>query len=325
MTLQLFEPVQCDLSIIIVNWNTREQLADTLLSLSEKGEGLVSEVILLDCASGDGSANMVEKRFPHVRLIRSSTNLGFARGNNVAIRSAAGKIILLLNPDTIVHDNALEAMWGALEEFPKLGIVGAQLLNRDGSRQLSYGPFPSLQSEIPVLNRIDVMGLQSALRQRGIAENGLVTVDWVSGACLMTRREIFEVVGLLDEAFWLYTEEADFCYRVQKAGWGVATAPAARITHIGQAASRQRYRETMLYFYQSRVRFVAKHQGSVAAKLVKVILAAKAQVWQRMPSRSPLQRAYGALLEEGEIRDAYRQLFSLMTMPVEKLLSCTWE
>jgi GT2 family glycosyltransferase len=324
MALNSFPPANCDLSIIIVNWNTRKLLAQCLDSLFLAPQWIDLEVIVLDSASDDGSAAMVQQQFPQVRLIESEKNLGFAGGNNLALRQARGRHILLLNPDTIVHDNALIDLYDTLEKYPALGVVGAQLLNTDSSLQQSWGIFPSLRTEIPLLNRLSRMKHQPALGTHLDDKSTLLPVDWVSGACLMSKRDVFEQIGLLDEDFWLYTEEADFCFRAQAVGWKVASLPQARISHVARAASRQKFTETMLYFYQSRIRFISKHQGAFQAKIAKRILAIKARLWRQEPYRSPLYLAYGSDLTEEQIRTAYRRLIKVMSMPLEALLSTRW-
>lgn len=325
MTSSSYPPTICDLSIIIVNWNTRDLLANCLDSIYSSSSPLNSEVIVLDCASSDHSPDMIRRQFPQVTLIESETNLGFAAGNNLAIRQAGGNHILLLNPDTLVLDSALARLSAALHNYPGLGIVGAQLLNVDGSFQHSCGQYPSLRTETPLLNRFTHMKRQPYLEALQDQIPSMLAVDWVSGACLMSKREVFENIGLLDEDFWLYTEEADFCYRAQAAGWAVASIPEARVTHIAQAASRQKFTMTLLFFHQSRVRFIAKHHGSFQAKRAKQITATKALMWQQIPNRSPLCRAYGPDLTAKQIRSAYHQLHEAMSMSLEALLSTRWQ
>ena len=319
--------MSADLSIIIVNWNTRELLAECLKSVDRSQASGVrqqeTEVFVVDNASSDGSAAMVRERFPWVRLITSPENLGFAAGNNLALRQATGKQILLLNPDTVVVEGALARLWHLLAAHPTAGIAGAQLLNADGSQQMSYGVFPSLWSELPVINRRlhPVRGtVQIDARDGSLT---VQAVDWVSGACLMIKREVVEAIGPLDESFWLYTEETDWCYRARAASWDVLFVPQAQVYHLARAASRQRFVSTMLHFYQSRVRFVRKHHGPIQAALVKDVLRVKAALWQRRPSRSPLHGAYPDL-PQAEISPAYRQLAQALALPLSQYLAAGW-
>ena len=310
-------------SIIIVNWNTGNLLTNCLKSVSEAVQDLDFEVIVVDNASTDGSAAIVREYFPWVDLIESQINLGFAAGNNLALCRASGESFLLLNPDTIVLPEAISHLVTAMRANPRLGVAGAQLLNLDGSRQTSWGVFPSLWTEVPLLSRLGKRRrLQSAVEQSS-KSLALTLVDWVSGAGLMIRRQAVEEVGLLDEAYWLYTEETDWCYRVCEAGWQIALSPAAQIYHLARAASRQRFVTTMLHFYQSRVRFMRKHHGDTQADLVRRLYWLRALLWQCRPEGSPLARAY-LDLSSTEICAAYRQLQQAMSQPLDSLLASSW-
>jgi hypothetical protein len=293
-----------DLSIIIVNWNTRDLLADCLQSVYDTVHDLTFELFVVDNASNDESAAMVRERFPQVRLIENSENVGFARANNQAIVQSRGESILLLNPDAVLHADSVDHLYVVLHNYPKLGIVGAQLLNSDGTDQESWGWYPSVTREIPFIRRI--VNAKCAADEPGPV-NAYHQVDWVSGACFLIRRDVVESIGLLDENYWLYTEETDWCYRATKRGWKVGLVPEACVTHLRRAASRQKATETMLWYYRSRVLFVAKHQGSIAALLYRFVLALKALLWWTTPSDSPLRRAY-ADIDVVTVRRSYVQL-----------------
>lgn len=311
-----------DLSIIIVNWNTKDLLADCLESLIGIQQS-VREVIVVDNASMDGSAGMVYAHFPWVTLIESPDNLGFAAGNNLALHHATGKYVLLLNPDTVVTEGAIERLWQALAAQSKAGIAGAQLLNADGSLQRSIGVFPSLWSELPLINRC--LGPVRGDAQVSTPDGDLTvqSVDWVSGACLMIKREVVEDIGLLDESFWLYTEETDWCYRARAAGWDVLLVPQAQVYHLARAASGQRYVFTMLHFHQSRVRFVHKYYGPIYASAMMQVLRLKAAIWRRRPAGSPLRKAYPKLTSI-QIVSAYCQLEKTLSLTVEEFLQVQW-
>lgn len=149
------------------------------------------------------------------------------------------------------------------------------------------------------------------------------SVDWVSGACLMIKREVVETIGLLDENFWLYTEETDWCYRARDVGWDVVLVPQSRVYHLARAASRQRFVATMLHFYQSRVRFVLKHYGTLHALAMRYILNVKAFIWWKHPDRSPLRLAYFDLSDQ-QIKDAYQTLITSLKLPLPDYLKQTW-
>ncbi len=311
------------LSIIVVNWNTRDLLADCLRSVYDTVRDLSFEVFVVDNASSDGSAVMVRERFPMVRLIENPDNAGFARANNQALAEACGEYLLLLNPDTVAMPGALHRLVSFLKAMPEYGIVGAQLLNADGSLQESWGRYPGVLTELPLLNRFPARGRRGCLLPDAGLALRYLEVPWVSGAALVLRREVFDALGGLDEAFWLYTEETDYCYRAYRAGHKVASLCDAQIIHLRRRASGQRMVSSMLWFYQSKVRFVAKHRGVAAAGLVKRIVRLKAAQWQRKPDASPLRVAYADVPAESIVL-AYRALGAEFARPLGELLARAW-
>lgn len=331
-------PAAYDLSIVIVNWNTCSLLeqclasieADTSLALAGKNEKAAAgitpliEVIVVDNASTDESVSMVRTAFPWVQLLISETNLGFAAGNNFAFPKAQGDYILLLNPDTKVIPGAITLLWQVLCAYPSAGIAGAQLLNADGSLQASTGIYPCLQSEIPGLNR-----LLKPIRETSSTEIANQTVvinavDWVSGACLMIRRSAMEMIGPLDENFWLYTEETDWCFRARARGWKILSVPEAQIYHLARAASRQRLTISTLNFYQSRIRFIHKHFSRSQAILTCYILRGKVKLWSLfLPDYSPLSQAYPDL-PKTQIINTYRSLAQALALPLNDFLVTLW-
>lgn len=315
-----------DLSIIIVNWNTRELLAGCLAAIDRtvRAPGSLSiEVIVVDNASDDDSVAMVQAQFPWVRPLNNSENVGFAAANNRALREACGGVMCLLNPDTVAQPGVILKLWEIVRAHPSIGIAGAQLLNADGSHQMSVGVFPSLWSELPMANRLLRTVHRAFTVHTAAGETIVHSVDWVSGAALMVRRDVIDTIGLLDETFWLYTEETDWCYRARRAGWDVVLAPDAHVFHMARAASRQRFVTTMLHFYQSRVRFVYKHHGMHQATLIRSLLRLKAAIWRRNPEVSPLRSAY-IDLSTGQITAAYQQLEEELAAPLSVLLAATW-
>lgn len=320
-----------DLSIVIVNWNTRALLADCLAAIDRtvrSPEQICAEVVVVDNASTDGSVASVQTQFPWVRLIEHRENVGFAAANNVALREVRGRAICLLNPDTVVQPGAIHHLWRILQAQSStpssIGIAGAQLLNADGSHQMSTGVFPSLWSELPVINRLLRPVHRTFTLHTAEGKTPVQAVDWVSGAALMVRREVVDAIGLLDEAFWLYTEETDWCYRASRAGWDVVLAPEAQVFHLARAASRQRFVATMLHFYQSRVRFVYKHHGVRQAERLRGILRAKAAIWRRRPGKSPLHVAYRDL-SLNAISSAYSELSQVLASPMACFLAMKWQ
>ncbi len=255
-----------DLSISIINWNTHELLAGCLQTIEQNKDGLKVEVIVVDNASKDGSQEMVQKRFPHVILLENEENLGFARANNQAIEASHGRYIMLLNSDTLLQPGSPQAMVSFMDSHPDVGIVGAELLHRDGSLQRSWAKFPSIFSE--------VLGANFRSRKRYTTKKAPLAyeVDWVGGACLLIRRTTMEQVGPLDERFFMYSEELDWCYRTRQLGWLVCYLPGATVVHLGGQSSRLASRRMKAELYKSKLLFFCKHYGRQRALLLTVFL-----------------------------------------------------
>ena len=292
------------LTIVIVNWNTRDLLGACLQSVYATVRQHPFEVIVVDNASSDGSIEYLRGSFPQVHVIETGANLGFARGNNVVLREAESEYILLLNPDTVVCEDAIDGLCDALAACPRLGAVGAQLLNPDGSLQHSWDQFPYLGREIPVMRSMAETPPVPVIVQHEGQDINLMSVDWAKGACLMLRREALAQVGLLDEAYWLYTEETDWCCRARKQGWEIGVRPDARVVHIEQAASAQRLGRSFVNFADSRVLFVKKHQSRAAAWGVWSVFAARSLLFALFPQKSYLGQYHGGYTK-AQIRDAY--------------------
>lgn len=260
-----------DVSIIILNWNTRDLLADCLDSVAQTCGDLDLETIVVDNASSDGSQDMVRQRFPHVRLIANSENVGFARGNNQGIAMSRGRYALLLNSDALLLDHSLPAMLELAEAEPRAGIVGAHLLNSDHSFQASHTPFPTLWREFLILSGVGRKLHGPWYPSRGPQEGkGPQVADYVEGACLLVRRQAFEEVGGLDENYFMYAEEVDWCYAMREKGWQVWYQPSAKVIHLGGGSSKNRKPQREADLYRSRVRFFRKHYGDRAAQLLKL-------------------------------------------------------
>ena len=260
-----------DISIIVVNWNTCDLLADCLESIAKTAGALDAEAIVVDNASTDGSQAMVQQRVPHVRLIANPSNVGFARANNQGIAVSDGRYALLLNSDARVTPGAIQALVRLADAEPRAGIVGAQLINPDGSFQASHTPFPTLWQEFLILSGFGRVLYGRWYPSRGPEEGkGPQIVDYVEGACMLVRREAFEDAGGLDEGYFMYAEEVDWCYAMQAKGWQVWYQPAAKVIHIGSGSSRHRRPQREGDLYRSRVRFFRKHYGDGAARLLKL-------------------------------------------------------
>jgi N-acetylglucosaminyl-diphospho-decaprenol L-rhamnosyltransferase len=257
-------PVDC--SVVIVNYRTDELLAECLESLGKAGQSLRLEVVVVD-NGGTLAAGAFRERFPTARLLANAENLGFARAANQGIGLARGRHVLCLNPDTIVHEGALAAMVGYLDAHPAVGAAGARLLESDGSLQYSCRRFPgyltiffgryALLTRLLPGNAASRDYLYLDWDHRSVRE-----VDWVSGACLIVRREVLAAVGGFDEAYFLFVEDMDWCRRIRDAGWRIVYLPDAVVTHhIG--ASRGAVPAWIVWArHRGMWRYVQKHFGA---------------------------------------------------------------
>jgi hypothetical protein len=239
--------------------------------------GIPLEVFVVDNGSSDGSPRMVRERYPAVRLLELGRNLGFAAANNRGLDLSVGKYCLLLNSDTVVSSGAVEAVVAYLEKNEDVGIAGLQLLNADGSRQNSIANFPSLSTELfnkSLLRRLAPGSFPGKER----SYPGPIDVESVIGACLFVRRKAMEQVGLLDEEYFLYLEETDWCLRMRKAGWRVIHYPGASIHHLQGKSVAGVYVRARIEYFRSRYLFFRKHLSPRACFLLKSGLVLKTAV-----------------------------------------------
>ncbi len=264
-----------DLSIIIVNYNVKEFLENALLSIRKAIEGISAEIFIVDNASEDGSVEMVKQKFPEVNLIANGENVGFAKANNQALKLAKGKYVLLINPDTIVQEDTFKVLISFLDSHPECGMVGCKVLNPDGTLQLACRrSFPT-----PWVAFTKMVGLSNLFPKSKVfakynltyLDPGEVTeVDAVSGSFMMIRREVYEQVGGLDEEFFMYGEDLDWCYRIKKAGWKIYYVPYTQIIHFkGESTKRSNIDEVRVFYDAMRI-FVKKHYKEFA--LLGIIL-----------------------------------------------------
>jgi GT2 family glycosyltransferase len=265
------------LSVIIVNWNTRDLLCQCIDSLTQTLNKIDPEVFVVDNGSTDGSVAAVRQKFPGVRLIEKPVNMGFARANNQAIPLSSGEYLLLLNPDTRVKDEAIPPMLSFMNAHAEAGLVGAQLMNADGSKQNSIANFPSLATEL--LNKSLLRWLfPDKFPGKETDYPGPVEVDSVIGACMMVRRKAVEQVGLLDEKFFLFLEETDWCYRMKKAGWKIYHIPQAEIFHFQGKSAEAEKGKARIEYYRSRYHYFRKNRGSFQSFVLFIGLIMKLSV-----------------------------------------------
>ena len=271
----LTSPGVLTLSIIIVSWNVRDLLHACLASIAPWREELDLEVIVVDSGSADGSSEMVAEEFSWVRLISRSDNVGFPRGNNIGLAQARGRYLLLLNPDTELVGQALPVMSAYLNAQPAVGALGPRLLNPDGSIQSSRRRFPTLLTAIfesTWLQSFAPAGLMGHYYAQDLADDQTADVDWVTGACLMVRREVAAAVGGLDEGYFMYSEELDWCRRIKDAGWRVVYLPEAQVMHHVGKSSEQAVTDRHINFQRAKLRYFRKYHGRPAALVLRVVL-----------------------------------------------------
>lgn len=267
-----------DLSIIIVNWNTRALLVACLETVYQeietlRGQGIQVETLVVDNASRDDSVAVVREQFPWVTLMVNDENRGFPGANNQAIRVCQGCYVLLLNSDTEVYPGAFGTLIQFMEQTPQAGAVGARLLNTDGSLQESCYPVPTLFRELWRmfhLDRLYPFGVYEMMKWNIECPR---QVDVLLGACILLRREVLDTVGLMDESYFMYSEEVDLCYRVGQGGWSLHWVPTAQILHHGGQSTKQVATEMFIRLYQSKLQFMRKHYGRFAAAVYKIILS----------------------------------------------------
>ena len=265
------------LSIVIVNWNTRDILLDCIRSIESTSGGVSLEVIVVDNGSRDGSAEAVERMFPNCIVIRNAENRGFAAANNVGIVRASGKYICLVNSDVEVLDSCFQRMCDYMDENPSIGALGPKILNRDLTLQRSCSELPSLRNALMQAVFLDRLfpGLRW-FRNRFMESfdyQRATEVPVLSGCFLMARREAIEEVGLLDEDFFMYKEDVDWCKRIGDAGWKVSFSPSARAIHYGGASSASAPARFLIELEKANRQYFRKHHSRLQGALMNGICA----------------------------------------------------
>jgi GT2 family glycosyltransferase len=273
-----------DLSVLIVNWNTREFTRNCLRSLAATSDRVEAdrlacgpyqvEVIVVDNGSQDQSVEMIRAEFPWVRLIENARNRGFAPANNQAYQISSGRYVLLLNSDTAVLPGAVRTLLEFMESHPDCGGGGALLRNADGSLQPSCHPMLTPWREFWRLTFLDRAWRRATYAMTRWDTAQPRTVEAIKGACLIVRRAALEPAApLLDEQYFMYTEEVDLCYRLAQRGWRLYWIPQAQVTHFGEVSSRQAYTTMYVQLYRSKVQFYRKFGGEPRARRFKQLVA----------------------------------------------------
>lgn len=248
-------------AIVIVSFNTRDDLARCLASLAAHPPATPHQIVIVDNASADGSAGFVAAAWPETRVIRNDVNMGFARATNQGIRATTGELVLLLNSDTVVPPGAVDLLCQALLADREAAAAGPRLVDRRGRAELSFGrmigPWNELRQK--TLGWLTVAGPAWARRRLQARTRMQQYADWVSGACLLVRRRAAEAVGLLDERFFMYGEDVDFCAALRANGGRILFVPRAEVVHLRGQSARTTPAATMAAYRRSQVAFYQKH------------------------------------------------------------------
>lgn len=327
-----------DVAVIVVSWNVRDLLHRCLTSIFETAPSdLALHVVVVDNASSDGSVQLIRTHFPQVQLIANSDNVGFTRANNQALRALGFGIedaghasvsaqptpnlsnlsprhVLLLNPDAELIGDALETMVRFMEAHPDVGVIGPQLRFPDGTVQSSRRRFPTLATAFLESTMLQQWWPHNPVARRYYVldrpDDAVQEVDWVVGACMMVRRQAVQDAGLLDEGFFMYSEELDWCRRIKDHGWRVVYLPTARVIHHEGKSSEQVVPARHIHFQRSKVRYFRKHHGPWAAALLRAFLlftyayqlALEGGKWllgHKRPLRAERVKAYWLVLRSG--------------------------
>lgn len=264
-----------DVSIIIVNWHSKDYLKRCLERIYENTSNIDYEVIVIDSASYDGSEQMVSNEYPQVSFIQSRENLGFAKANNAAFKASRGKVVLFLNPDTEIIDNAIEKLFSVMNGSDRIGAVGGRILNSDGTVQnTAIRAFPTLLNQMfdsDLLKRILPNSRLWGMAPLFGSGDATAEVDAISGACIMVRRDAFEEVKMFSEDYFMYSEDIDLCRKIWDHGWKIKYIPDALITHHGGGSSSQSGQSNFsnVMMLESRYTFFCKFHSAAYGRIFK--------------------------------------------------------
>lgn len=289
-----------DLSVIIVSYNCREYLERCLRSVYASNARCSFGVVVVDNDSHDGSASVVREKFPTVSLIENTENAGFARANNQALRQANARYVMLLNPDTLVHGGTFDAIVSFLDENDDVWALGPAILNSDGTPQRTGVRFPSnwnLFVESLFLDRVLPNSRVFGAHREIYADHAKPReVDFVQGSCLVVRSAAIKEVGLLDEEYFMYFEETDWCIRMKHAGGRVVFFPGATVVHFGGGEVGHYDEQRLIHYHHSLIRFYRKHYGRWRIIGMKCIIAIRSTIriitWLSVAVFKPSLRHY---------------------------------
>lgn len=254
------------ISVVIISYNSRDDLRACLRSIEAEQ---CNEVIVVDNVSTDGSDEIVTQEFPDMQLIKSSQNDGYGAAANLGIAGCSSKYVLLLNSDTVLQRGTLQNLTDYLDRYPQVAVVGPSLVNPDGTRQASYFPFPTPWQILLRETNLAKIWLQNTAKH---PVDFARSVPWVLGAALAIRRQAFTSVGGFDRSFFMYYEEVDLCYRLNRSGWQTHFTPAATVTHIGGASTKQKRTAMAIQLYRSLCHFYNQHYSRTRRFQLKLVL-----------------------------------------------------
>lgn len=266
---------EIDVSVIIVNYNTADELRDCIQSIKKHTRGIRYEIIVVDNNSQDNSRAMLKNEFRDIESHFLQYNSGFSIANNYAIDRSYSKYILLLNPDTALRENSFLHMFEFLENNPAVGTVGPLITDHQGNFKLTFRKFPTLK-----MHMIEAFSIKSLIRRYSltkkqyemIAKEEPFEVDWISGGSFMVRRSIYNDIGGLDERFHLFSEDVDWCMRIKNSGWKVFCLPKVKIVHIGGASTNKNFFSLVVNRYRSKLIFTKKYSNKAEIFIIRLIV-----------------------------------------------------
>lgn len=265
-----------DISVIVVSWNAKKYLEECMRSILNCTESYDVEIIIVDNASSDGSPEFIKQNYPDVKLICSYENLGFAKANNIGIAYSRGKYLFLINSDVVVYPNCFKSMVEYMEQHPEIGLLGPRILGTDNKVQRSCMGYPSLWNTfcraILLDNVFPHTKLFSGFMMKYWAHDSIKEVDIINGCFWSVRRRAIEEVGFLDEGFFMYAEDMDWCKRFNNAGWKVVYFPLAEALHYGGASSSRSPVRFYIEMQRANLRFWGKHYGNLSRRVYLCII-----------------------------------------------------
>ncbi|MCL5675831.1 MAG: glycosyltransferase family 2 protein [Patescibacteria group bacterium] len=283
-----------DLSIILLSFNTRQLLDECLASIYDNTKNISFEVIVVDNASVDQSREMIKRKYPEVLMIANRTNLGYSAGNNLGIKKAQGRYLLFLNSDTQTVGNALKVMVEFSDNHPEFGILGPKIVNPDKTPQRSIGSFYSLPRVVLAMLGLERLGFGRKTQEE------IGQVDWVCGAAIMVKREVFNKIGLWDENLFMYMEEVELCYRAKKNSITTAFLPEAVIVHKERGSSKEGKKGAVINIYKGLLYFYKLYRPVREYNFLRFVLKTKALILEntgRITGNTYLYKTYGQALE----------------------------